>query len=122
MGVLDGAGAEASVDTEACHFSNSCTAGGEQFLLLTWQAVAMVGAQKATRGQSCFHADSSSSRVPSVQQPESFLSHRQSSSSQQSQPDFPVIPGLCNPQQRKANSKTSTSLGFQDSGQPPGPS
>lgn len=34
------------------------------------------------------------------------LSHRQSSSSQQSLPEFPDMSGLCTPHQRKANSET----------------
>lgn len=65
MGVLDGAGAEASGDTQASHLSNSCAekahadagASRKQYLLFTWQTVATVRAWKATQGQFCLHAD-----------------------------------------------------------------
>lgn len=66
----------------------------------------LVGAWKVTRGQVCLHADCPSPQVPSAQHPESLLSHRQSSSIQQSQPDFPDMSGLCTLQQRKVHSKT----------------
>lgn len=118
MGVLDGAGAEASAGTQARHFSSSC-------------------AEKAHRdacaagSSSCFSPGTVATvwlgRPPEVSSAYmlaayllSFLqrssqSHPEpqaESSIRQSQPDFPVMSGLCNPQQRKANSKIQYPPGF----------
>lgn len=106
MGILDGTRAEASVDTQASHFSHSC-------------------AEKAHR-DACAHLalgrhwpQSGLGRSPGVSPAPALTVHLlafhqrqpvtpepQEEPQQPAEPEFPDMSGLCTPHQRKANSKT----------------
>lgn len=112
MGVLDGAGAEASGDTQASHLSNSCAEKAHADAGLAESSTCFSpgrlwprsGLGRPLKVSSAYmltaHFSFSISAAARV-----TVSCRQSCSIRQSQPDSPDMSGLCT-QQKKANFKT----------------